>query len=225
MSVGRFIDLDGFIAFLRLDNSAVLQLCFLEVMSDGRTVVTAGKRALGGVPCPTAFSSSSPSDRGAAAGGLVDQADGAATGPQGQQVLYLGTSAYEAQVASEMAGQGRDVAAAGREEEEKSKKGWRCVTAAGFALLLCVVDICNQGQRAFLESRSAFPSLPFPQQRASSQMRSPSVCPVPLPSQGAQGAAARCRPVEGFAVCCSSSRQLDLEVVSCARGISVQLFL
>lgn len=40
-SVGGSVDMDGFVAFLPLDNLTLLQLCFSEVMSEGRTVVSA----------------------------------------------------------------------------------------------------------------------------------------------------------------------------------------
>lgn len=53
--------------FCNLTTQQVLQLCFLEVMPDGRTVITAVKLTLQGVLWPTAASCLFASDCGAAA--------------------------------------------------------------------------------------------------------------------------------------------------------------
>lgn len=58
----------------------------------------------------------------------------------------MAASEHEARAASWMAGQSRDTAAAGREEEEE---GWQGGPVAQFALM---VDICNKERDRFLRA-------------------------------------------------------------------------
>ena len=116
------------------------------------------------------------------------------------------------------------------------------------ALLFCWADCdghLQRGQRSFLESGSAYPSLPFSAHSAFSRRRSPAVSALPRPCALAAGGAGRVgaavprgmgragaapavplhRPTRRSGLAAPHPFSWMLEVVSCFWGISVQLFL